>query len=218
MTWLLWREYRLNRWILLTGAVLILLPYAYAVLLDVDRSFHFFGAWVSSTGSAYLTVALLAGNAIAGEQVDRSAEFIAYLPLERWRLVASKLLLFLIAFALIWAPIFWGATQITLPVEMAHLVDVRGFTICVLFFYGVGWLFTSILSSPVYACAMTLVTSALLYGGAVGIAVICGFQADLLNDKDAHETVRFWCAMIMLPVAIICFGIGTWNYLRGSQT
>ena len=49
-------------------------------------------------------LALLGGNSIAGERVDRSAEFLAYLPVSRGRILASKLLVALAAVPLIWLP------------------------------------------------------------------------------------------------------------------
>lgn len=151
MNWLLWREYRLNRWILVTGGVLILLPLVIAAVFEYDRSTDFFGAWVVSSLFAYLTVVLLAGHAMAAERTDRSAEFIAYLPSGCWQRLASELILFLITFAAIWGVIFWGAKQLTLPMEIAHIVDLRGFVITILTIYGMGWLFTSFLSSATYA-------------------------------------------------------------------
>ena len=103
MKWLLWREYRLNRLLLMTGATLLLLPYAIA-LFDLG-----WDAWWGSSQSpraenaarrfevaaffsiviSQLTLALLGGNAIAGERADRSAEFLAYLPVSRWRRLAA---------------------------------------------------------------------------------------------------------------------------------
>ena len=68
MTWLLWREYRLNRWILVTGSALILLAYLIDFIFADNDSWDFLGAWLLSCIFAYLTVALLAGNAIAGER------------------------------------------------------------------------------------------------------------------------------------------------------
>ena len=39
-----------------------------------------------------LSIALIGGNAISGERVDRSAEFLYSLPIARRKLLASKLL------------------------------------------------------------------------------------------------------------------------------
>ncbi|MFT5524486.1 MAG: uncharacterized membrane protein YjjB (DUF3815 family) [Pirellulaceae bacterium] len=71
MNWLLWREYRLNRWILATGAVGLLLPYVLAVIFEADRSAAFIGAYLVSCLFGHLTIALLAGHAVAGEQPKR---------------------------------------------------------------------------------------------------------------------------------------------------
>ena len=57
-----------------------------------------------SLALSQLTVALLGGNAIAGEAADCSAEFIAYLPLSRPRLLAGKLSLAFSAAVSIWGP------------------------------------------------------------------------------------------------------------------
>ena len=90
MNWLLWREYRRNRWILAAGAAGVVLPYIIAVMFDVNRSSGFIGAFFLSCVFSQMTVALLGGNAVAGERADRSAEFIAYLPLRRSSTFASK--------------------------------------------------------------------------------------------------------------------------------
>ena len=80
MSWLLWREYRRNRWILAAGAAGVLLPIIIAVVFDLNRSSGFIGAFFLSCVFSQMTVALLAGNAVAGERSDRSAEFIACAP------------------------------------------------------------------------------------------------------------------------------------------
>ena len=86
MKWLLWREYRLNRWILITGAVLLLLPYLITLIVLCwpnaisTGANHIVDSLIVaafySLGISQLTVALLGGNAIAGERADRSAEFL----------------------------------------------------------------------------------------------------------------------------------------------
>ena len=109
MNWLLWREYRLNRLILAFGAVLILAPYLIAVIYSglsivlgdsIDGNFETAAVW-SFVITWALMLVLLPSNAIAGERADRSAEFISYLPLLRGRMLASKLLLSLIAFSVL---------------------------------------------------------------------------------------------------------------------
>ena len=211
MTWLLWREYRLNRWILVTGSVLFLSAYLIDFIFAGIGSWDFFGAWLLSCIFAYVTVSLLAGHAFAGERTDRSAEFIAYLPLGRWRIVASKLLLFLITFAVISGVVVWTASLITIPVGLEHYVDLRGFFVAMLIIYGVGWMFSSFLSSPTYAtlcgfCSLVL-TSAIV----MTVTSYLGFPVTM--DKEAHEIASRWMAITGVPLAVACFCIGSWNYV-----
>ena len=89
MNWLLWREYRLNRWILVTGGVLILLPFviaALSVFRGGDPRSAYFAAYTDSTVFSAMSIALLSGNSIAKDLADRSAELVAFL---RWRLRAG---------------------------------------------------------------------------------------------------------------------------------
>ena len=93
MNWLLWREYRRNRMILGTSAVSILL----ACLLDFNLVLDKYDL-IAPDGFlvlllSVLTISILAGDSIASERADRSAEFIAYLPLRRSRTLVSKLFL-----------------------------------------------------------------------------------------------------------------------------
>ena len=70
MSWLLWREYRLNRWVLALGAVGILTPLLIAAVAfstsDGEAFPKFLSMYMCSHLSAAITVALLAGNAVAG--------------------------------------------------------------------------------------------------------------------------------------------------------
>jgi ABC-type transport system involved in multi-copper enzyme maturation permease subunit len=216
MNWLLWREYRLNRWILAAGAVLIVVPYVIAAIFESDQyEFFFFGVWVSSAGSAYLTISLLAGNAIAGERSDRSAEFVAYLPLQRWRVLASKLILALITFAVIWGVSLWGFNHVRMPAEMAHNIDPHAQVINMLVIYCMGWLFTSFVSSVTYASVCGLVAGLFLAASCQAGAIFWtyGEFVSPLLDSDVHEIATTWSAMICVPIAIFCFAMGTWNYL-----
>ncbi len=82
---LLWREYRRNRLLMLSGAVLVALPYLIAFAVN---DFYVMANW--SLGLSNMMAALLGGNAIAGETADRSAEFLAYLPVSRLQRFFSK--------------------------------------------------------------------------------------------------------------------------------
>ena len=94
---LIWKEFRLCWPILLVGCVLLVAPYS---ILLIDNEYRNHEAYIvemmcsaalASTAVAILTLTLLGGHAIAGERVDRSVEFLAYLPVSRWSNMISKL-------------------------------------------------------------------------------------------------------------------------------
>lgn len=206
MKWLLWREYRLNRLILVSGAVILLLPYL-AVLgiwlwmlayihITAGRSLPFpephgimprllFGAAAYSLALSQLTLALLGGNAMAGERADRSAEFMAYLPVSRSKRVAAKLILAGCAAVAIWgfsfamASLILGASSdlrtrafdrhaIEAAVVFATYAAITGAT-----FFGVGWLISSFQSSPTFAACGGLITPFLVVAGLQAVALLC---------------------------------------------
>lgn len=222
MSWLLWREYRLNRLILVAGTVGILLPHvivAVAALPHDEASI----AWLVSTLFAEITVAVLAGNAIAGERADRSAEFIACLPLPPRRLVASKLLLFLIVISAIWSIRLMLST-----VQPQHEMfgDTGSVPLQLLVVYGASWLFSSIQSSAVIATALGMVTSWTL-GLCAGWFMHSRLEEPVLPiaDLNAHYAEHLFepaftlYAMVGIPIGIVCFCIGTWFYIRrGSNS
>ena len=95
---LLWKDFRVNRPILIIGVVLWLVPYVFLLANEVASKgvlssrysrvvYH--GAQSSIVWSI-LIVALLGGNVIARERVTRSAAFIAYLPPSRLAVLISK--------------------------------------------------------------------------------------------------------------------------------
>ena len=230
MNWLLWREYRLNRLILITGAVLLLLPYlilGIEVLFEgANSSKEFEGAFSLNVMFAWLTVSLLAGNSIAGERADRSAEFIAYLPLPRWRMLVSKLLLLLITTAAIGSVNLLAGLIFVGPVELftERFQEVSSlavfFAVNFIVIYGVGWLFSSLQSSPVFASVAGFIAFMLIIGcawGVAGLAIGESSKYDPIPLEPMVEHAFLLNAMIGIPVAIVCFCIGTFCYLRGSE-
>ncbi len=111
MKWLLWKDYRVNRAIFIAALVLLVGPHAVVAIAiwlgGLRRGDWAEGFMISSfysLGLLQVAMALLGGNSIAGERVDRSAEFLAYLPVSRGRILASKFLVALAAVPLIWLP------------------------------------------------------------------------------------------------------------------
>ena len=215
MNWLLWREYRLNRWILTAGAVGILSPLLIAIIAfstsDGEAFAKFVSMYICSYGSAAITVALLAGNAVAGGRADRSAEFLSYLPLPRWRILASKLILPLLITTVAWCVNFaYVSSRIrpVEPVEMAAMADLRIFASVLLVAYSAGWVATQFLSSPLYAGIIGFVAPFLVAGLVAAVVKVSGGDMTGLNG---------WVVLFHLPVAIVCFSIGTWHFLRRGE-
>jgi ABC-type transport system involved in multi-copper enzyme maturation permease subunit len=212
MNWLLWREYRLNRWILALGAVGILAPLLIAAVAfstsDGEAFPKFLTMYICSNMSAAITVALLAGNAVAGGRSDRSAEFLAYLPLSRWRTLASKLIFPLLITAVAWSlNLVFVVSRIrpVEPVEFEFAADLRVFASVLLVTYSAGWLATQFLSSPTYAGIIGFVAPFVVAGLVVAMPTVS------LGDM---TTLNGWVVLVDLSVALVCFCIGTWHYVR----
>jgi ABC-type transport system involved in multi-copper enzyme maturation permease subunit len=235
MSWLLWREYRLNRVILAAGAVGLLTPYVIALLVVGIASMigepprnAFKIACIWSIVLSLATVAMLAGNAIAGERADRSAEFIAYLPLQRRRTLASKWLLFLITLAVVigfntlLAMIMYGPPKVARHVEPLQAFHWLSWFMAI---YSFCWFFSSLSSSPVLACSLGITTYFLLYG--VVLTVVLSVADGRLEGipeyvpglaKDFEHQMNAGHAVIVVPAAIACYCIGIWLYLRRPET
>jgi ABC-type transport system involved in multi-copper enzyme maturation permease subunit len=225
MRWLLWREYRLNRLIVITGAVILVLPYlaAAGVLIwapqpfvaDAPNAFVAFGrAAACSFICSQLTLGLLGGNAIAGERADRSAEFVAYLPITRSRRLLAKLLLVFISVAVIWL-FNLAAMSIVLSFGpdrfLPHLgdgvVQAAFFAVTGLTFFGVAWFVSSLQSSPTFAVCAGLITPFLLLICLQAIAWV----VDVLSFA---KIITAGYAITSPLLAIIGFVVGTILFLR----
>jgi ABC-type transport system involved in multi-copper enzyme maturation permease subunit len=218
MNWLLWREYRLNRWILALGTVGILAPLLIAAVAFSTSDGEAFPKFLSMHGcsqlSAAFAVALLAGNAVAGGRADRSAEFLAYLPLSRWRTLASKLIFPLLIIAVAWSlNLVFVVARIrpVEPMEFEGMTDLRVFASALLITYSAAWLATQFLSSPTYAGIIGFV--------APWVVAVLVVAMPTLSLEDM-TTLNGWVVLVNLSVALVCFCIGTGCYLRtqGSTT
>ena len=224
MNWLIWREYRLNRLILIVGLVLLLLPYTTALMviwwspLPPDVSEVFGGAGLYSVVLSQLTVALLGGNAIAGERNDRSAQFVAYLPLSRPRRLVSKLSVIAAATAVLWGVnllillLVLGTNLHTDPRFYDLLRYTLGYSaITGLVFFGVAWLISSLQSSPTFAVGGALITPLVIVMGLQGAAWGIGLH----HFREAFERfLTIGYPAICAIVAVVCFSIGTCYFLR----
>ena len=106
---LLWKDFRQQRGFLIAAAIALLIPYVIASGCSLTRSAtesavgesgeiveapaqFFRAAAMTDICLAVILIPFFAGNAIAGERGDRSAEFFAYLPITKRESLASKLI------------------------------------------------------------------------------------------------------------------------------
>lgn len=220
MTWLLWKDYRLNRLIVIVGLVLFVVPHGVALVAawrlyavhGVSRfSVSLLGSSIWSVALSQLTVALLGGHAIACERVDRSAEFLAYLPVSRARILASKLMFALPIVALVWVPnlLIYRLAAAELPTWGPAEAMWRGLGYAAITgatFFGVSWLLSSMLESPTFAVCGGLVAPLVV---ALGLQ----FWGDAF-DCPFEEFMKLWYPRVCLTLAAVAFTAGTWHYLR----
>jgi ABC-type transport system involved in multi-copper enzyme maturation permease subunit len=244
MRWLLWKDYRHNRLIVFTALVLLLGPHLIGLgILSVGR-------WVKidtrnghavywtppkwqdilAGTSAYslcisqLAAALIGGNAIAGERVDRSAEFLYSLPIRRRTLMASKLLLALAIAAAIWlvnvlilvcAILSLEGVPKSLPrdVNWDFVLAIATFATTGFSFFCIAWFCSSFIRSPAFAVCAGLLGPVLVASGVAFVDWLLTMSG--LNEYrlSYHAGALLYLA-ICLTIAVVCFGVGTWHYLR----
>jgi ABC-type transport system involved in multi-copper enzyme maturation permease subunit len=225
MKWLIWREYRLNRLILITGAVLLLLPYVVVltrfsysgwsrIAQHPDVMSAAFG-WVArySIVLSQLTLALLGGNAMAGERADRSAEFMAYVPVSRPQRLVAKLSIVPLVVMVIWGMnamivamiASTSGSPLRMPTELWQVCFYAAMT--GLTFFCVGWLVSSFQSSPTFAVVAGLATPLTII---MGLGVLD--WSDVVPPLD--EIVGPIYAILCATLAVASFAIGTWYFLR----
>ncbi len=223
MKWLIWKDYRVNRLIFITTLVLLVAPHA-LVAISIWRGAGgptspadaFMASSVYALGLLQLAFALLGGNSIAGERIDRSAEFLAYLPVSRGRILTSKLLVALAAVPLVWLPnlvifaVIYAARPAgpTPPVE--YILCVLGsIAITGLTFFCVAWLFSCMLRSPTFSVCAGLITPFLVVTGICWVVYLLK-----LPNPGSPLIVLWWYGGLCLVISAASFLSGTLYYLR----
>ena len=186
----------------------------------------FGGSSVYSLVLSQLTFALIGGNAISGERVDRSAEFLYSLPITRRKLLASKLLLALAIAAVIWLTtrllrlVPWASGRTATPDGTASYSPCHDFLVSlgmsadngidvllrrlVLFVLRRQSRFRRLWRVPHSAACDKRHRSASL------VLILSGVSELHING----HTLALWYCGICLTLAPVCFAVGTWHYLR----
>jgi ABC-type transport system involved in multi-copper enzyme maturation permease subunit len=158
---------------------------------------------------------LLGANAIARERADRSAEFLAYLPVSRAKIIASKA-----AVPLAFASLVWTSHVLVASVVVPALSNGSeglppglswGVTASEVWLFGTVWLGSSIVDTPLKALGFSIALGLLVVElGTRASDYLLGWQAERLNGGAASA----WYAGAMAIVGISCFMGGTWTYVR----
>jgi len=212
---LLWKDYYVHRGVLLTGAMILVAMLLVIPVLeawDLRRHPGLSIAWrdVWSQGAfmslliSQLTIAVLTGNAVAGERADRSVEFLAMLPASRVLVLAAKLVVTLCGAVAIWAlnfPLLANAPQGSGTARF-HDVEVFLLSTTVLLF-GTGWLSSVLLRSSAIAAAIAIAAPLSLV---VGLNIV----SNLHGDREGFVSLWFsriapTLGLVQLALAIVVF-------------
>lgn len=170
--------------------------------------------WIASYCGLFLsplTLAFLGGNIIACERADRSAEFLAYQPVSRFRILASKLILVLLTLAVIWLPnlLIMRFLEIPTPLHAEYWTILGNVAFFAFVFFCAAWMLSSMLANPGAAVLGALITPLL-----VGFCVLGVHWMLELPYEGLNGILWPWTRRICLVLAPVCFVTGTWYYLR----
>ena len=222
MKTLLWKDYRQGRKIFVAAASLVLLPYVvgllFALLDPGARGFAMrlldevlpgssMGAVVLAAGMA----AFIAGNALAGERADRSAEFGGYLPVPRGRWLLSKAIVALAACAALQLAnlVVYVLVQMVLSPSKPYATIFSFVVMCSSMLFGVAWLVSSFSSSPAIAAASGLAAFFILL---TGRSLTAAKVAARTGTEGEQWLVGF--PTLCLVIGLACFVAGCIYYLR----
>jgi ABC-type transport system involved in multi-copper enzyme maturation permease subunit len=230
MRWLLWKDFRVNRLVFIVALVLLVVPHSLAVLAlswtvfsgvlrhDWPMIFLLSGSW--SLALLQLTLALMGGNSIAGERIDRSAEFFAYMPVSRVRAVTSKILVASTLLPLIWLPnvlimaISAGGVPSSMQLKIGAGPWLGTVAITGLTFFCVAWLFSSMLESPTFSVCAGLIAPFLVWMGILWTVYLLGLDHAPFEVEVNEATLLLWYWGLSLAISAASFASGTFYYLR----
>ena len=233
---LVWREWRRSRTILFValGIIVALLLLVFSQpqtppeaaggkISVVDRMavVGYFATWIAVHVSVFL-LPMIAANSLAGERADRSAEFIAPLPVSRAvRLLAKVVLLAAVAIAL-WAPMLVGASLLRSSqldkaddyrLGLGLLGMVATFTLLAT---ALAWLLAAWVESPVIAAVGAIAIP-------IAIPMFLFYVPTIANRppfRDPSVFYSFWIDSAGMPqpltflVAAAFFAAGSTLYMR----
>lgn len=223
---LLWKDYRVNRIVLVFTVAVLLCPYAaggfitYIVERYYGGQIYWGDTWTNlalySLMLLVLPICMLGGNPVAGERADRSAEFFAYLPPSAGQRLLSKALVSITAVLGVWAfnlvVLYWLTPGMETAPEAyggdsrESVLEIIPLLACIsVAAFGGAWLGTTLLSSHVLATG----------GGAIApILIAAGLQLYKLIADRPDFAFSWWFKTLCVAAGVVCFLAGTLYYLR----
>lgn len=232
---LLKKDLHVFRLPMITAAMLSVVPYMLSLLYravmptgpypaEPYLAFVFFAAIVSLVLAA-LVAAAMGGVAFAVERRDRTAEFLAMLPVSRWAIVRSKLLVaaatlttcvgmhvLVIVGCLLWPSL----REKPLPDE-SEIYSALGFAAVAAFtLFAVGWALSIFIDSPAIAATLSgVVGFALAFGATDWVEkLIRYFRWDELIKHHAEGLSYFIVAALSVVLGIVAIWLSSWHYVR----
>ncbi|MGN6368831.1 MAG: ABC transporter permease [Phycisphaerae bacterium] len=217
---LLWKDFRMNRGMMMVGVVIGAAVYAMGVVVEVvahwpERPTRVdWAGMLNSYGvvtmfMTYVAAAMFAGNAVAVERNERSAHFLAYLPAEKWRILMSKLVVAVGVVCVVWVWALISMYVVAPSLDQLQAPDgpqVRELVGWCVLAFGVAWGCSAEMEKPVAPIVAGLVSPAV-----VGLVVECVVAfGGMPRSRGVGVAVN--CA-----VGVVAFGVGTWGYLRRAE-
>ncbi|MGN6368829.1 MAG: ABC-2 transporter permease [Phycisphaerae bacterium] len=217
---LLWKDYRLNRWVLLFGGAVVAGVYGVGVVREIVASWPGlpsaagWGGMLASYGTVllYLYICLsgvLGGHAIAVERGDHSAHFLASLPPGKRQILASKFLIAAIAAGVMWGWIFVSLDVVAPRLNPEVAESAGGAARCAaavsVLTFGVGWLASSCMEKTIFPILAALCSPVAVSVGLMLLAMMVGVS---------NVEISRWSNAACVVLGSACFVAGTWWYTR----
>jgi ABC-type transport system involved in multi-copper enzyme maturation permease subunit len=221
MLTLLKKDWRLNAIPIYGGTLLVAVPYlvvALALICQSDRDRRHWWAddlQVAAIMGTMLTVAVTAvfgGVAFAQERRERSADFLAMLPVSRCKIVLSKAII-----GILFSGALWAANYAVYDKAATHGITSGSDHISILFIYalaadamliafGIAWFASSFLSSPSIAACIGI-------GATVALGLLGMLPDRFLWQLPDEYRIGIVLTLPAMP-GVLGFIGGTLHYLR----
>lgn len=211
---LLWKDYRMNRALLIVCGAMLVAPYFIGAAYQYyDEMYD--GMAVGKRGGAaaasalaamavsLLTISLLAASAFTQERTDRSAEFLAHLPPSKWNILLSK---FALAFGV--ACVLWtvnAAMGLIVAPKLGQfqpsLHEAATDLLCTsVLVFGAGWAASTWMTSPVGAWGIAAAAPMVVGGVMFASWYFFGTPAES-EFQSAYRVLVLLCGMAAIAIS-----------------